>query len=76
VPLSTRFGESPAGRWLAANSWRYGFIMSYPKGMRRLTCYGYEPWHFRYVGRELASLIHASGEVPRRYLWQHYESVP
>jgi D-alanyl-D-alanine carboxypeptidase len=76
VPLSTRFGTSPAGLWLAANSWRYGFIMSYPKGMRRVSCYGYEPWHFRYVGRELASLIHASGEVPRRYLWQHYESVP
>jgi D-alanyl-D-alanine carboxypeptidase len=76
VPLSTTFGESPAGRWLAANSWRYGFIMSYPKGMRRVSCYGYEPWHFRYVGPELASLIHASGQVPRRYLWEHYEGVP
>jgi D-alanyl-D-alanine carboxypeptidase len=76
VPLSTRFGESPAGRWLAANSWRYGFIMSYPKGQRRVSCYGYEPWHFRYVGRELAGLIHASGDVPRRYLWEHFESAP
>ena len=76
VPLSTDFGASPAGRWLAANSWRYGFIMSYPRGMRRVSCYGYEPWHFRYVGRELAALIHESGQVPRRYLWEHFESVP
>jgi D-alanyl-D-alanine carboxypeptidase len=76
VPLSTSFGSSPAGKWLARNSWRYGFVMSYPKGQRRVSCYGYEPWHFRYVGRELAQRIHESGEVPRRYLWRHFETAP
>jgi D-alanyl-D-alanine carboxypeptidase len=75
-PLSSTFGDTPAGRWLAANGWRFGFVMSYPKGARRVSCYGYEPWHFRYVGREGARLIHESGQVPRRYLWEHLESAP
>ncbi len=39
------------GAWLARNAWRYGFVMSYPAGKRSLTCYAYEPWHYRYVGR-------------------------
>ena len=76
VPLSTSFGASPAGKWLARNGWRYGFVMSYPKGKRRQSCYGYEPWHWRYVGRERAAEIEASGQVPRRYLWETFESVP
>jgi zinc D-Ala-D-Ala carboxypeptidase len=76
VPLSTSFGASPAGRWLAKHSWRFGFLMSYPKGQRRVSCYGYEPWHFRYVGRDLARQIHESGQVPRRFLWQHFETAP
>ena len=64
VPLSGTFGTSPAGKWLARNGWKFGFIMSYPKGKRRQSCYGYEPWHWRYVGRDLAAEIHASGLVP------------
>jgi D-alanyl-D-alanine carboxypeptidase len=76
VPLSGTFGTSPAGKWLARNGWRYGFVMSYPKGKRRQSCYGYEPWHWRYVGRELAAEIQASGEVPRAFLWERFETAP
>ena len=76
VPLSSTFGDTPAGKWLARNGWRYGFVMSYPKGKRRQSCYGYEPWHWRYIGRERAAEIHASGQVPRRYLWERFESAP
>lgn len=76
VPLSTSFGESPPGKWIARNGWRYGFIMSYPKGRRKISCYGYEPWHWRYVGKEMARAIHESGQVPRRYLWENFESAP
>ena len=36
---------------MAANAWKYGFIMSLPEGQDQLTCYMYEPWHYRYVGR-------------------------
>ncbi len=75
-PLSTTFGESPAGRWLARQGWQYGFVMSYPKGQQRVSCYGYEPWHWRYVGRDLARRINESGQVPRRFLWENYESLP
>lgn len=74
--LSASFGTSPAGKWIARNGWKYGFILSYPKGKKRASCYGYEPWHWRYFGRELAAEIHASGQVPRRYLWENFESAP
>ena len=76
VPLSTKFGDSPSGKWLARNGWKYGFIMSYPKGMKKWSCYGYEPWHWRYFGRTLAEKIHKSDQVPRRYLWENFETAP
>lgn len=66
------FGETPTGQWLEENSWRYGFILSYPAGAEAVTCYKYEPWHFRYVGVELADRIHRSGLTLREYLW-HWE---
>jgi len=43
--------------WLAEHSWEYGFIMRYPDGDTKLTGIYYEPWHFRYVGKELAKEI-------------------
>lgn len=64
------------GGWMRANAWKYGFLMSYPKGKRSVTCYTYEPWHYRYLGPSLAQRIHASGLTTREYLWKHYESVP
>jgi D-alanyl-D-alanine carboxypeptidase len=57
------------GAWLRANAWRFGWVMSYPKGARSESCYDYEPWHYRYVGRSLADAIHATGVAPRAYLW-------
>ena len=76
VPLTTKFGDSPSGKWLARNGWKYGFIMSYPEGKRSASCYGYEPWHWRYFGRDLARKIHESGQVPRRYLYTNFEIAP
>jgi zinc D-Ala-D-Ala carboxypeptidase len=65
------WGRTAAGHWMAANAWRYGFVMSYPKGSSpSRTCYQYEPWHFRYVGLTAATSIHASGWTLRQYLWQ------
>ena len=48
------WATSKPGAWMKANAWKYGFVMSYPKGKLSKTCYGYEPWHYRYVGRALA----------------------
>ena len=67
--------SEPAGRWMAANAWRYGFVMSYPRGREDETCYRYEPWHYRYFGRPLAATIHASGETGREYLWSRRTGV-
>lgn len=65
-----------AGGWLKEHAWEYGFVMSYPKGKRGQTCYSYEPWHYRYVGRDIAAAIHDSGRTPRRYLWETYWATP
>ena len=59
--LAECFGEKPAGQWLAANAYSYGFVMRYPADKTTATQYQYEPWHFRYVGRSLATALHESG---------------
>ena len=55
--LEICFGDSPAGKWLAANAWNYGFVIRYQKDKTAITGYQYEPWHIRFVGKELASEI-------------------
>lgn len=64
------WAATPVGAWMAGNAWRYGFVMSYPRGSYDASCYDYEPWHYRYVGRDLAAQIAASGRVPRLVLWE------
>lgn len=68
---ATPFASTRAGRWTAANAWRYGFVLSYPAGARSTVCYGSEPWHFRYYGRPVAAAMHRSGLTPRVWLWRH-----
>lgn len=53
--LSTCFGDTAAGMWVAANAYKYGFIIRYPNGYTNITGYSYEPWHLRYVGVDLAT---------------------
>ncbi|MGL5382258.1 MAG: M15 family metallopeptidase [Culicoidibacterales bacterium] len=55
--LETCFEETPAGQWLAAHAHEYGFILRFMKDRETITGYQYEPWHFRYVGVELATEI-------------------
>jgi D-alanyl-D-alanine carboxypeptidase len=68
--VTEAWGREPTGRWMARNAHRYGFVLSYPEDARDKSCYPYEPWHFRYVGRGLASEVHASGMTLREYLWR------
>ena len=63
------WGATKVGSWLKANAWKYGFIMSYPKGKTAVTCYQYEPWHFRYVGRARAASIRPYNLTLRQFLW-------
>lgn len=64
----TQFGDAAAGKWLAANAWKYGFAMSYPEGQEAVSGYMYEPWHFRYVGPEVAALVRERGVVPSVFI--------
>jgi D-alanyl-D-alanine carboxypeptidase len=59
--IATCFGATPDGEWVAANAYRYGFIVRYPAGEQAITGYEYEPWHLRYVGTQLAGEMHARG---------------
>lgn len=54
--------------WLAKNSWKYGFIMRYPSGKTAITGIYYEPWHYRYVGVELAKELYDLGLCVEEYM--------
>jgi D-alanyl-D-alanine carboxypeptidase len=68
--LSSDFGITEVGLWLAQNSYRYGFVLSYPPNEEAITGYIWEPWHFRYVGRTHAKNIHDRGLILDVYLRQ------
>jgi D-alanyl-D-alanine carboxypeptidase len=55
------FGQTPEGKWVAANSWKYGFVLRYQEGKQSTTGYIYEPWHIRYVGKALAAELNKQG---------------
>jgi len=59
--LQACFGTTAQGRWLAANAWRFGFVLRYPETETAVTGYTYEPWHFRFVGPEAARRYHDAG---------------
>jgi len=54
--------------WLVNNSYKYGFILRYPKGKEKITGYMYEPWHYRYIGVDLATEIHKLGITYEEYI--------
>lgn len=57
IELKRGFADTKEGKWLADHSYEYGFILRYPAEKEYITSIEYEPWHFRYVGREAASII-------------------
>ena len=65
---SSEFGDTDAGKWVASNAHRFGFIMRYPEGKENVTGYMYESWHFRYVGVELAEEIYQQNISLEEYL--------
>jgi D-alanyl-D-alanine carboxypeptidase len=75
-------GTSATGKWMAANAWKYGWVLSYPPSKtdpshlwNQTVCFRYEAWHYRYFGRDLAKKIHDSGLTVREYLWENYTQV-
>ena len=61
-------GVKPVHNWLAEHSWEYGFIVRFPEDKTEVTGIEYEPWHYRYVGKELAKEIYESGLCLEEYM--------
>ena len=61
-------GVAAVHKWLAEHSWEYGFIVRYPEGKTHITGIIYEPWHYRYVGVELAKELYESGLTMEEYM--------
>lgn len=66
--LTEAFEDTAAFDWLSENAYKFGFILRYPKGKEDITGYTYEPWHYRFVGREAATDIHFSSLTLEQYL--------
>lgn len=59
--------DMPVTKWVHENCAKFGFILRYPKGKENITGYAYEPWHIRFVGRELAEELTASNLTLEEY---------
>lgn len=65
---SVKLGKTKEGKWLAENSYKHGFILSYPEHKKEETGYIYEPWHFRYIGIDIAKDIFDEKLTIQEYL--------
>lgn len=59
--------KSPVQLWLMDNSWKYGFVLRYPVDKKEITKINFEPWHYRYVGKNAAKEIHDNGICLEEY---------
>ena len=59
--LDACFADTPQGVWLAANAWRFGFLLRYPADKVAVTGFTFEPWHYRFVGVALSAELHRTG---------------
>ncbi len=72
--LGTAIDVDGGDTWLVVNSWRFGFVVSYPaEWSPSVTCYKPEPWHLRYLGRDVAAAVHDSGLSLREWLWDQQD---
>ena len=60
--VNSSFADTLEGKWVVHNCHKYGFIIRYPKNKSDITGYMYEPWHLRYVGKELAQKLYNNGD--------------
>lgn len=69
--LDEGFGDTEAGKWLADNSYKFGFVVRYLKGKENITGIEYEPWHFRYVGVDAATIMYNENLCLEEF-WDNY----
>ena len=67
---SSDFADTAAGRWVAENAHKFGFILRFPEDKTDITGYSYEPWHIRYVGLTAAADIYEENLTLEEYLEQ------
>lgn len=65
--LDEGFAATPESKWLESNSYKFGFIIRYPKDKCDITGYSYEPWHIRYVGKPLAEYLYNNNLTLEEY---------
>ena len=65
--VSSKFENTKEFKWLKDNAHKYGFILRYPKGKEHITGYMYEPWHYRYVGKDVAKIIYENDFTYEEY---------
>ena len=66
--LTKKQEQTKEQKWLMEHCWEYGFILRYPNDKSEVTGIGYEPWHYRYVGQEVAMDMRDSGLCLEEYL--------
>lgn len=66
--LHENYENTAEFRWFSQHAHEYGFILRYPKGDEDITGYNYEPWHYRYVGKEIAADIYRQGVTLEEYV--------
>ncbi len=67
-PNILTFEMSSSFKWMKENAHHYGYILRYLKGKEDITGYKYEPWHYRYVGKEIATLLYQTGMTYDEYV--------
>jgi D-alanyl-D-alanine carboxypeptidase len=72
MEFHTYFYQTSEGEWLAAHAHEYGFTLSYPRDSLEITGFYYEPWHYRYVGVELAAQLREQGTYLVKYLLENF----
>lgn len=68
--LQPTYDKTNVSKWLKNNAHKYGFVMSYPSGSETTTGYTYEPWHFRFVGKEVAREVRDNNLLLQDYLYR------
>lgn len=75
VNLEVSFAKTEGAKWCRENCWRFGFILRYDEPWEKVTGYKYEPWHFRYVGKEYAKEIYDANIPLETWLIGHRVEV-
>lgn len=65
--IADSFANTNEYKWLSKNAYKYGFILRYPENKEKITGYLYEPWHYRYVGKEVAKYIYDNNITYEEY---------